>query len=82
MKNNVTEVQEMVLKQLKRLDDDNLMEESGAKEIERGNTISKNAKTFAQLVNLNIRITDFAEKQAMDLNQVNDFLGIQTEDEN
>lgn len=81
MKNNVTEVQEMVLKQLRRLDDDSLMETTGEKEIERGNIISKNAKTFAQLVNLNIKISDFADKQAMELNEVNEFLGIESEEE-
>ena len=63
MGNKIIDIQEIVFKQLKRLDDDKLMEESGAEEIARSNVISNNAQTFIKSVNTQIKIMEMAERQ-------------------
>jgi len=76
MNNKIIEVQEIVFNQLKRLDNDKLMEEIGAEEIARSNVISNNAQTFIKSVNLNLKIMEFAKKQDRQVKAITKELGL------
>lgn len=76
MDNKIIEVQEIVLKQLKRLDDNKLMEEKGAEEIARSNVISNNAQTFIKAINIQLRIVETAARQGREVKHLSKELGI------
>ena len=76
MGNKIIDIQEIVFKQLKRLDDDKLMEESGAEEIARSNVISNNAQTFIKSVNTQIKIMEMAERQGHQVRKLTHDLGL------
>lgn len=76
MGNKIIDIQEIVFKQLKRLDDDKLMEESGAEEIARSNVISNNAQTFIKSVNTQIKIMEMAERQGHQVKKLTHDLGL------
>lgn len=59
---DITRIQEIVLNQLNRLDNDELMKDNGKPEIQRGNAISKNASSFVQLINTKLKVIEYKEK--------------------
>lgn len=71
----IIEVQEIVFKQLKRLDDDKLMEEKGAEEVARSNVISNNAQTFIKTVNLSLKITELTKRESDQVSRLTKELG-------
>ena len=79
--NKILDVQEVVYRQLLRLDDNKIMEESGAEEIARSNVISNNAQTFIKAVNINLRIIELADKQGRQIKALTKELGLLNEDE-
>lgn len=81
MGNKILDVQEVVYRQLLRLDDNKIMEESGAEEIARSNVISNNAQTFIKAVNINLRIIELADKQGRQIKALTKELGLLNEDE-
>ena len=81
MGNKILDVQEVVYRQLLRLDDNKIMEESGAEEIARSNVISNNAQTFIKAVNINLRIIELANKQGRQIKALTKELGLLNEDE-
>ena len=54
--NKILELQDIVFNQLKRLDDDKLMEEKAGVEILRGNTIANDVKAYLSIVAMNIKL--------------------------
>ena len=60
--NKIIDVQEVVFNQLKRLNDDKVMEERGAEEIARSNVISNNAQTYIKALNIQLNIIQYAHK--------------------
>lgn len=64
MKNNetITEIQEMLLRELKRLDNDNYMAEKGSQEVARSNALTNSAMTYIKSVNLELRIFETKDK--------------------
>lgn len=81
MGNKILDVQEVVYRQLLRLDDNKTMEENGAEEIARSNVISNNAQTFIKAVNINLRIIELANKQGCQTKALTKELGLLNEDE-
>lgn len=76
MNNNLIKIQEMLMRQMERLDDNNLMNISGKEEVARGNTLSQNANTFLKSVNVGIRVIELAEKTGIKKEQLSNELGI------
>jgi len=56
------EINEILLKELERLNNDKLIEEKGELEIARGNAISKTAQAYLNSVNTNIKILNIADR--------------------
>lgn len=78
--NKIIDIQEVVYRQLLRLDDNKLMEEKGAEEIARSNVISNNAQTFIKSVNTSIKIMEMAERQGHQVRKLTHDLGLTEED--
>ena len=76
MNNNLIKIQEMLLRQMERLDDDILMEEKGRDEVARGNALSQSAVTFLKSVNVGIRVIEMAERTGTLKNELTKELGI------
>lgn len=76
MNNKIIEVQEIVFNQLKRLDNEKIMEEKRLEELARSNEISNNAQTFVKVANLNIRIMEMAMKQNVQVKSLTKTLGL------
>lgn len=76
MNNKIIDIQEIVYKQLKRLDDNANMQEKGAEEIARSNVISNNAQTFIKAVNIQLKIMDMAKRQDVQTKSLTKELGL------
>lgn len=74
--NKMIELQEIVFKQLKRLDDEELMKEKCAEEIARSNVVSNNAQTFIKAVNMQLRILEFSKKNEMSIKDLHKKIGV------
>ena len=65
MKNNEKDlkiIQEALMRDIARLDDDNLMERQGQIEIARSNALSKTASTYIQSAGLVLKINEAKNK--------------------
>lgn len=76
MNNNLIEIQEMLLKQMKRLDDDTLMETRGKEEVSRCNALSQSATSFIKSVNVGMRVIEMSEKYDIQKDKLIKELGI------
>lgn len=79
MNNNLIKIQEMLLRQMKRLDDDKLMEVKGKEEVARGNTLSQSAVTFLKSINVGIRVIEMSNKMEIQKDNLTKELGIEDE---
>ena len=59
--NKLIDIQEILMRQMKRLDDDKVMEESGTTEIARSNALSNQATTYLKSLNTQLRILETAK---------------------
>lgn len=57
------ELNDVLMRSIKRLDDEELMNKKGYAEVERSNAISKASQTVVNIIKTNIRIMDMANKQ-------------------
>ena len=76
MKNNLLKIQEMLMNQMKRLDDNELMSTSCKDEVARGNAISQSANTFLKSVNVGIRVIEMSNKLEVKTETLKNELGI------
>lgn len=79
MNNNLLELQEMLMREARRLDDDEYMKYNGKDEVARGNTLSQSANTFIKSVNVGMRVIEIAEKYDINKNEITKELGIVNE---
>ena len=79
MKNNLIKIQEMLMNQMKRLDDDTLMETNCKDEVARGYALSQSANTFLKSVNVGIRVIEMSEKLEVKQEVLKAELGINEE---
>lgn len=77
MNNKLIKIQEMLMRQMERLDDNELMQYNNAREIARGNTLSGNATTFLKSVNVGMRVIDMANKYEMKEEAIAKKIGIE-----
>lgn len=57
------ELNETLMRSLKRLDNDKLMDKRGYAEVERSNAISKTSQAVINVIKTNMRIMELADKQ-------------------
>lgn len=62
LNNKIIDVQEMLMRQMKRLDDNDLMKESGENEIARSNALTNSATTYLKTINTSLRIIETSIK--------------------
>ena len=74
--NSILTIQEMLMREMKRLDDNELMKKDGANEIARSNALSHQATTYLKSVNLSIRIMEVADKNQQTRETVQKELGL------
>lgn len=74
--NKMIEIQEIVYRQLQRLDDEEIMQERCAEEIARSNVVSNNAQTFIKSINMQLRVLEFAKKQQMSVKDLSKKIGL------
>lgn len=79
MNNNLIVIQEMLMRQMKRLDDDKLMKENGRDEVARGNALSQSAVTMLKSINVGIRVIEMSKKYETDKKLLTKELGIDKE---
>ena len=75
--NRMIDIQEIVFKQLKRLDDEEIMQERCAEEIARSNVISNNAQTFIKSINMQLRVLEFANRNNLSIKDLSKKIGIE-----
>jgi len=80
-KNNniILKMQDILVRELDRLDNDNFMEENSKEEIKRSTAISQSANTIIKTVGLNMKIIKLANQTKNNLDDMNDLLGITNE---
>lgn len=79
MNNKIIEIQEMLMREMKRLDCDDLMKENGNNEIARSNALSNSATTYIKAINTSLRIIDTAEKNNQTQESLTKELGLSDE---
>lgn len=62
MNNKIIEIQEMLMREMRRLDDDKTMEKDAITEIARSNALSNQATTYIKAVNTTLRVMETASK--------------------
>ncbi len=78
--NNIIEIQEMLMREMKRLDNDAIMQREGKEEVARGNALSQSANTFIKSVNLGLRVIEVADKTNTNKTTLAKELGIDIDD--
>ena len=79
MNNNLLKLQRMLMKEAKRLDNNEYMKENGKEEIARGNSLSQTVNTYLKSVNVGIRVIEIAEKYNIQQNELAKQIGINNE---
>lgn len=74
--NKIITIQEMIMRELERLDDNDYMKSNGTVEVARSNALSNQATTYLKAVNLQIRIMETADKKEMEVGKLGSSLGI------
>lgn len=74
--NNLIKMQEMLMRQMERLDDNELMKSDPQTEISRGNALSQSACTFLKSINVGIRIIEVANKYETQKDKLTKELGV------
>ena len=75
MENNLIKIQEMLIKEMERLDNDTI----DSMEIARGNTLSQNATTYIKTINVGLRVIEMSNKFDMSKEKLHKELGIEHE---
>ena len=73
-------IQKILLNQMERLDDNDIMKESGKREIMRSGALSQSAGTFVKSVQTQMKVLELSGKYNTDMDDMNNFLGIKKSD--
>lgn len=77
--NEIITIQEYLMRQMQRLDNDETMKQNGTEEIARSNSLSNTATTYLKAVNTTLRILETSSKNEQTASSLMKTLGI-TED--
>lgn len=76
MKDNLKQVQKILLNELERLNDDDIMDYNYKKEVTRATAISQNASSFVNAANLKLKALEFSQKYNADVNEIKREIGL------
>lgn len=76
MKDNILIIQEALMRQIKRLSDDEIMQHSGKLEVARSNAISQDALTFLKSANLKMMIDKASDGNKEKRNELSKYVGV------
>ena len=79
MNNNLIKIQEMLMRQMERLDDNDLMNIKNKEEVARGNALSQSAVTFLKSVNVGLRVIEMSDKIGANKKELSKQLGVESE---
>ena len=74
--NELKKVQKILLNQMSRLDDEEIMKQIGNREMKRSNAISQSASAYVKSIQTQIKVLDLTQRYNTNANDVNKFLGI------
>lgn len=74
--NRILKIQDILMNQMERLDDEEIMKVSSKKEIMRSGALSQSASSFLKAVNTSIKIEQMAKENKVDSHVYNDKFGI------
>ena len=79
MNNNLIKMQQMLMRQMERLDNNDIMAHGNKDEVARGNALSQSASTFIKSVNVGMRVIEMSEKYEIQKGKLTKELGIDYE---
>ena len=82
MDNKIIEIQETILRQIKRLDDDSLMADAGKEEIARSNALTNASAAFIKAVNVQLAVMNAANRSGIAVKALQTELGVKNETQN
>lgn len=74
--NELKKVQKILLNQMSRLDDEEIMKQIGNREMKRSNAISQSASAYVKSIQTQIKVLDLTQRYNTNANDINKFLGI------
>ena len=78
--NDLKKYQKILLNQAERLDDNEIMNERGKREIARSGAISQSASAFIKSIQTQMRILEMSGKYNVETKDMNEYLGIRSEE--
>jgi hypothetical protein len=78
--NELKKVQKILLNQMDRLDDEEIMKERGKREIMRSGAISQSAVAFVKSIQTQMKVLELSGKYNVEVDTMNDYLGIKKSD--
>lgn len=81
-KNELKRVQKILLNQMERLDDEEIMKERGKREIGRSGALSQQASAFIKSIQTQMKILELSGKYNVETQTMNEYLGIDTNEKN
>ena len=73
----IISIQEMLMREMKRLDDNEYMASQGKDEVLRSNALTNNATAYIKAVNVQLRIKEVAERSNVTTKKLGEELGIE-----
>lgn len=64
MNNKILKIQEMLLNQMKRLDDEEIMKNNSKREIMRSGALSQSASAYVKAVNISLKIKELSKNNS------------------
>ncbi len=74
--NELKKIQKILLNQMNRLDDEEIMKERGKREIMRSGAISQSSISFIKSIQTQLRILEMSGKYNVEVKDMNNYLGI------
>lgn len=78
-KNVIRKMQDVLTRELERLDSDNHMNTNGKEEVQRSSAISQSANTILKTIGIDMKIMRMAEQMGMSTNELKSKLGVTSE---
>lgn len=79
MNNKIIEIQETILRQIRRLDNDNTMSTEGKEEIARSNALTNASQAYIKAVNVQLAVMNAATRAEVTTESLQETLGITDE---
>lgn len=77
--NELKKIQKILLNQMERLDDEEVMKDRGKREIMRSGAISQSSISFIKSIQTQLKILEMSGKYNVEVNDMNNYLGIKSD---